>query len=165
VGKVGSHLAKLCKAFKMKIYGNDIKKNLACKYPWIHFCNLSKLAQLCDIITVHTPLDDSTRNLIDRKLIGKMKKGVVLINCARGGIIDERALIDNLKNKKISYAGLDVYVNEPNINAEFRLLKNVLLTPHQAGKTVESRVRISEMLAERLHKEMEKLTKKEKNLN
>lgn len=162
VGRVGSHLAKLCKAFKMKIYGNDIKENLANKYPWIRFCSLNELVRSCDIITVHTPLDETTRNLINGKLMKQMKRGVVLINCARGGIINEKSLIENLKGEKISYAGVDVFINEPDINKGFLPLKNVLLTPHQAGKTVESRVRISNMLAERLHAEMSKRAKKKK---
>ena len=162
VGRVGSHLAKLCKAFKMDVYGNDIKTHLAKQYPWIHFCGLNALARTCDIITVHTPLDESTVNLIDVKLIKQMRSGAVLINCARGGIINENALIENLKRKKICYAGIDVFVNEPVINKGFGGLKNVLLTPHQAGKTVESRIRISKLLAERLHRELVNLLKKKK---
>ena len=162
VGRVGSHLAKLCRAFGMKIYGNDIKKNLYKRYPWIHFCNLTELVKSSDIVTVHTPLDETTRNLIDRNLIGKMKKGVVLINCARGGIVDENALIDNLARNKIAFAGLDVFENEPVVNAGLGVLENVLLTPHQAGKTVESRVRISGMLAGRLHAELTKMAKRKK---
>ena len=157
VGRVGSYVAKLCKAFKMHIYGNDIKKNIAKKYPWIRFSNLSYLIKISDIISVHTPLDRSTRDLIDEKKILKMKPGVIILNCARGGIINEAALIKNLKTKKIFYGGLDVFENEPEINEELKYLNNVLLTPHLAGKTKESRIRISVNLAQRLIQKMNKI--------
>jgi D-3-phosphoglycerate dehydrogenase len=162
VGRVGSYLAKLCKSFNMDVYGNDIKPNLAIKYPWIRFRTLNELAGICDIISVHTPLDESTLNLIDAGVIKKMKKDAILINCARGGIINEPALIINLKKRNIRYAGIDVFANEPFTDEGFRSLNNVLLTPHQAGKTKESRVRISGMLAERLERELKKMSKKKK---
>ncbi len=158
VGRVGSYVAKLCRAFNMKIYGNDIKKSVAKKYPWIKFCSLSKLIKLSDIVTVHTPLDRTTLNLIDEKLINQMRTGVILLNCARGGIINESSLVKNLKSKKIAYAGLDVFENEPEIREEFRYLENVILTPHQAGKTKESRVRISVNLAKRLIEKINKIS-------
>lgn len=156
VGRVGLYLARLCRSFNMKIYGNDIKRGLARRYPWITFCSLKVMASKCDIVTVHTPLDSSTINLVDDNLINSMKKGVILINCARGGIINEQALIKNLLTGKIFYAGLDVFENEPDINKGFKHLKNIVLTPHQAGKTTESRKRISSMLAVRLMDEFER---------
>ena len=79
-----------------------------------------------------------------------LKKNAVLINCARGGIVDENELTRLLKSKKIYYAGMDVFKDEPDINKDFLKLKNVILTPHLAGKTVESKERISVQLAERI---------------
>ena len=159
VGRVGSYLAKLCRAFNMKILGNDIKKSLKNKYPWIHFCDLNYLSSHSDIVTVHTPLDDSTRNMIDANFITRMKTNSILVNCARGGIIDEKALINKLKSNKLFYSALDVFENEPDVNPEFFKLKNIVITPHQAGKTRESKVRISILLAQKLIKELEKKTK------
>lgn len=156
VGRVGLHLARLCRPFGMKILGNDIKKTLSKKYKWIKFCTLQYLIKKSDIITVHTPFNESTRDLINGDLLKEMKSGAIVINCARGGIINERALIERLRSKKIYYAGLDVFINEPTINEDFRKLNNVILTPHQAGKTIESRIRISSELAEGLIKEFKK---------
>jgi D-3-phosphoglycerate dehydrogenase len=153
VGRVGSHIAKLCKSFGMKILGNDIKPNLSRKYPWIYFCNLNFLLKNSDIVTVHTPLDDSTLDLLNKDNLRLLKHNAVIINCARGSIINEKALINLLKQRKNTYAGFDVFDNEPTIRSDFKKLNNIVLTPHQAGKTVESRLRISLKLANKLIKE------------
>lgn len=150
VGKVGSHVARLSKSFGAKIVGNDIKKSLKYKYKWIIFKELNDLLKEADIVTVHTPLDESTLNLLSKNRLRLLKTNAVLINCARGGIVNEVELIRLLKNNKIYYAGIDVFKNEPDINKNFRKLKNVILTPHLAGKTVESKERISVQLAERI---------------
>jgi D-3-phosphoglycerate dehydrogenase len=150
VGRVGSHVAKLCKAFGAKVVGNDIKKTLAHVYNWIEFKELDVLLKVSDIVTVHTPLDISTRNLLSPRRLTFLKNNAIILNCARGGIIDEKALLRKLKSRKIYYAGIDVFENEPDIKKDFRMLSNVLLTPHLAGKTVESKERISLQLAERI---------------
>lgn len=155
VGRVGSHVAKLCRAFGAKILGNDIKKTLAHIYRWIEFKELDELLKASDIVTVHTPLDVSTRNLLNPRRLGLLKRNSVVLNCARGGIINEKALVSRLKSGKIYYAGIDVFQNEPKVRAEFRKLNNVLLTPHLAGKTVESSRRISVQLAECIIKHYE----------
>ena len=157
VGKVGSHTARLCKSFGAKIIGNDIKEFLKNKYKWIIFKELNNLLKVSDIVTIHTPLDSTTVNLLNKNRLGMLKKNAVLINCARGGIVDENELTRLLKSKKIYYAGMDVFKDEPVINKDFLKLKNVILTPHLAGKTVESKERISVQLAERIiayHSEM-----------
>jgi D-3-phosphoglycerate dehydrogenase len=148
VGRVGSYVANLARSFGMKILGNDINRSLFNKYRWIKFVSLDHLIRSSDIITLHTPLDRSTLNLINKNNIKSVKKGTLLINCARGGIVNERALIAALKRNKLYYGGVDVFVNEPDILYEFRKLKNIVLTPHLAGKTKESKVRISVQLAE-----------------
>lgn len=150
VGRIGSYVAKLSKAFGMKIYGNDIKKSLTLKYRWIKFTGLNELLKTCDIITIHTPLDKSTRGLINERNIRLVKRSAVLINCARGGIINEQALYNALKDNKISFAALDVYENEPGIDFRFSSLNNVLLTPHIAGKTKESHKRMAVQAAEQI---------------
>jgi len=150
VGRIGSYVAKMSRAFGMKVYGNDIKKSLSKKYKWIKFLNLNTLLISCDIITIHTPLDNSTKNLINKNNIKLVKSSSVIINCARGGIINEDALYNSLKNKKIYFAGLDVYDNEPDINFKFSRLDNVLLTPHIAGKTKESHKRMAIQAAKKI---------------
>jgi D-3-phosphoglycerate dehydrogenase len=152
VGRVGSYLAKICRAFSMRILGNDIKDSLRKKYKWIEFVSLRRLLQLSDIVTVHTPLDASTRNLLGGREIRMMKHGAILINCARGGIVNEKSLIDSLNKGKIAYAGLDVFENEPSVREEIIKQPHVLLTPHVAGKTKESDRRISVQLAEAICK-------------
>lgn len=150
VGRVGSAVAKYARAFGMKILGNDIKKGLQNKYRWIKFVSKEVLVKNSDIVTLHTPLDSSTRNMMNRKRLSLMKKSSVLLNCARGGIVEEEALIKMLIKKQIYYAGIDVFENEPEINRKFFKLQNVILTPHLAGKTVESKERISYNLANQI---------------
>jgi D-3-phosphoglycerate dehydrogenase / 2-oxoglutarate reductase len=150
VGRIGSRVAAFARSFGMKIYGNDIKQAVINKYKWIKFLPLNRLLKTCDIITVHTPLDKSTRDLINRTNIKFLKPHAIIINCARGGIINEYALYDSLKRKKINFAGIDVFENEPEINFRFADLDNVLLTPHIAGKTKQSHVRMSIQAAEQI---------------
>jgi len=147
LGKVGSHVGKIARSFGMVVLGNDIDKSLAIKYKWIKFLSLKALLSKSDFVTVHTPLDKTTRNLINEKNIALLKKGAILVNCARGGIINENALIDSLKDKKLSYACIDVFTDEPKVNDELLKLENVVLTPHLAGKTKESKQRVSVQLA------------------
>jgi len=150
VGRVGSYVARLARSFNMKILGNDIDKSLIKKHKWIKFVPLRELIKSSDIVTLHTPLDSSTLNLLNKANMRYMKRNAILVNCARGGIVNERDLIDYLKNKRLQYAGIDVFENEPEINPRFRSLQKAVLTPHMAGKTAESRERISVQLAERI---------------
>jgi phosphoglycerate dehydrogenase-like enzyme len=150
VGRVGSYVARIARSFNMNILGNDIKSSVVKKYKWIKFLSLNKLLRTSDIISIHTPLDKTTVNLLNRNNLQLLKKNAILINCARGGIVSENDLLDFLKKKRFYYAGIDVYVNEPKVNPKFRTLQNVVLTPHLAGKTVESKQRISVQLAEKI---------------
>ncbi|MCI0714887.1 MAG: phosphoglycerate dehydrogenase, partial [Chlorobi bacterium] len=88
VGRVGSYVAKISKALGMKILGNDIIPALKNKYKWIKFVSLNTLLKSSDIVTIHTPLDESTRHLINKAGISQMHKDAVLINCSRGGTVD-----------------------------------------------------------------------------
>lgn len=155
VGRVGSTVAKIARSFNMEILGNDIKKSLVNKYKWIKFVSLKSLLIAADIVTIHTPLDKTTRHLLNSKNIINLKKGVILINCSRGGTIEETSLLKLLKQNKI-YAGIDVFEKEPDFNKQFIGLKNVVLTPHLAGKTRESKENMSFQLSERIVKYFEK---------
>ena len=98
----------------------------------------------CDIISLHIPLNNFNNNFISKNKLGLLQKDSILINTSRGKILDENYLIRLLEKKKIKYAGLDVFNSEPNINNRFFGLNNVVLTNHIAGKTIESKSKMSE---------------------
>jgi D-3-phosphoglycerate dehydrogenase / 2-oxoglutarate reductase len=150
VGRIGSLVAKYARSFGMKVVGNDINLKLKNKYKWIKFVSLNQLLKSSDIITIHTPLDESTYHIINRKNIILLKRDAIFINCSRGGTVDEKELIKLLQKKKLRYAGIDIFESEPAFNKQFTKLNNVILTPHAAGKTVESRKRMSILSAENI---------------
>lgn len=109
--------------------------------------DLNQLFSTSDIISIHTPLNDKTRGLVNKETLELMKKDAILINAARGGIVDEEALIDILKNKKIRGAALDVYGQEPlPESSSLRLLENLVMTPHLGASTEEAQFRVGEMV-------------------
>lgn len=150
VGRIGSQVAKYSQAFGMKVLGNDINPKLKNKYKWVKFVSLNQLLKSSDIISIHTPLDESTYHIINSSNIKLIKTGVIFINCARGGTVDEKALLKVLQSKKMRYAGIDVFENEPEFNKQFTKLDNVILTPHIAGKTSESKKGMSLIAAENI---------------
>ncbi len=143
IGKVGSHVAKISNAFGMKIIANDIDRNVKKIYNNLDFQSLSFLLKHADIISVHIPYTKENRKFISKEKLELLNENSVFINTSRGGVIDEKHLLKLLKAGKIKFAALDVFEHEPNINHEFFKLKNVILTNHIAGKTVESSVKIA----------------------
>jgi (S)-sulfolactate dehydrogenase len=120
---------------------------------------LQPLLESSDVVSLHVPLTDETRNLIDAAALGAMKPGAVLINTARGGVVDEAALAEALRSGRLGGAALDVFAEEPLSAAsgvKFAGLPNVLLTPHIAGVTRESNVRVSRLVAERVREHLKK---------
>ena len=105
----------------------------------LKFCNLDELLAISDIVTLHVPLTDETRHMINKETLLKMKKGSFLINTARGPIVDEHDLVESLRSGHLSGAALDVYDNEPNIDPELIGMPNVITTPHIASATYEAR--------------------------
>ena len=99
---------------------------------------IDELIKKSDVITLHLPLDDSTNNIINKDRIQMMKKDAILINLARGGLIDEDALKIAIVENKIAGAALDVFAVEPPIDNEFALMNNVLVTPHIGGSSEEA---------------------------
>ena len=145
-GRIGSNFVKRALAFDMNVYVYDpyidhekIKKSGA--IPIQNFKNnLSKM----DAITLHCPKNEETTNLFTKKEFQTMKKNAFIINCARGGILNEEDLYEALLNEKIAGAGLDVFDVEPTPSSNLLFkLKNVILSPHIAGVTVESTVRMA----------------------
>ena len=119
----------------------------------IDSASLDDIATACDVISVHVPLTDETRHLVDAAFIGQMQSGGILINTARGGVVDETALIAALRNGELGGAALDVYEVEP-VDAvsgkSFAAIPNLMLTPHIAGITEESNLRVSRLTAEQV---------------
>jgi len=151
-GKVGSYVGKLCNAFGMKIFANDTDEKVIRKFPDYKFRDLNFVLRNSDIVTIHIPLNKDNVNFISGSRLELLKTGSVLINTSRGKVIDENYLYGMLKRNRIYFAGLDVMQNEPTVNEKFFKLKNVLLTNHIAGKTEESRKRISENIFKKIDK-------------
>jgi D-3-phosphoglycerate dehydrogenase len=111
---------------------------------WVEFCDLERVCRGSDVISIHVPLLPSTRGLIGAKELGWMKEDAFLINTSRGGIIDEPALAECLRRRKIAGAALDVFVQEPiDKNSSLKELENIILTPHSAALTQECVVRLA----------------------
>ena len=139
-GRIGRILIKRCLGFEMNpiIYDPFVDKEVIEKYGGIKVENLNSSLKVADFISVHLPLNDRTKNLIDLSKLKSMKKDVIIINTARGGIVNENDLDEAIKNNIIFGAGLDVFEKEP-IQMTNPLIKNkkVLLSPHSATFTEE----------------------------
>ena len=145
-GRIGSNFVKRALAFDMNVYVYDpyVEKEKVKISGAIPVDNISENLQKMDAVTLHCPKNDETTDLFTKKEFNLMKKSSFIINCARGGILNEEDLYEALKNKNISGAGLDVFDVEPtpSSNPLFKL-NNVILSPHIAGVTVESTVRMA----------------------
>ena len=136
MGRIGKAIAKRAEAFDCEIsYHSRNKKDV--KYTYYN--DLNELAQEVDTLCIITPGGKETEKLINKKVLDNLGKNGVLINVARGSVIDQDELINYLENKSILAAGLDVYTNEPNIPEKLISLKNTVLLPHIASGTVETR--------------------------
>ncbi len=141
LGRVGREVARRAAGLDMQIIGYDpfLSPEKAGQLGIESISDLKALLPLCDYLTVHTPLTDETRDLIGAEEIAKMRHGARVINCARGGIINEDALVEALQSGKISGAALDVYVEEPPPEDHpIRSQPNVIMTPHLGASTVEA---------------------------
>ncbi|WP_456485984.1 phosphoglycerate dehydrogenase [Hydrogenimonas sp.] len=148
-GNIGSRVGKRAKAFEMDVVAYDpyINPNKATDLGVEYTDNFDDILS-CDIITIHTPKTDETIGMIGKDEIAKMKDGVVLINCARGGLYDEAALYDGLKSGKIRFAGIDVFVKEPATDNPLLDLDNITVTPHLGANTHESQYKIATQAAQ-----------------
>lgn len=148
-GRIGVSVIRRLNGFGTRILAYDISPNeeLESKYN-LKYVDLNELLKKSDIVTLHVPLTDSTRGMIGHKQLEIMKKGAYLINLARGGLIDEEALYDHLKSKRIAGAALDVFSTEPPQKSPLLKLDNVLATPHLAAYTCEAMERMDRMCGE-----------------
>jgi D-3-phosphoglycerate dehydrogenase len=150
LGRIGSEVAKRALSFGMKVVAFDpYLSGEVGKGMGVELVELAILLKSSDFITVHTPLNENTRHMISDKEFALMKDGMRIINCARGGIIDEQALIKAIKQGKIAGACLDVYEKEPP-SPDYELLKldNVITTPHLGASTEEAQVNVAIEIAE-----------------
>ncbi len=146
LGRIGTEVALRAKAFGMKVLGYDpfISEEKA-KQLGIELSSLERIYKESDFISVHTPLTEKTKGLIGKKEIEMMKKSVKIINCARGGIIDEEALANALKEGRVSGAAIDVYSKEPPLEPRNPLLDapNCILVPHLGASTSEAQFNVA----------------------
>ena len=99
---------------------------------------LDDLLARADVVSLHVPLDGSTRQMLSRDRIGRLRPGAVLINCARGGLVDEQAVADAIRDRKIAGAAFDVLEIEPPVSCELATLPNVIVSPHIGGSTEDA---------------------------
>lgn len=139
-GRIGSKAARLFNAFETKLIGYDPIENAELKALGMEYVEIDEVMKKADVISLHMPLMESTKGFISREKLELMKSTAVLINCARGPVMDNSALADILNNDQIAGAGIDVFDMEPPIPSDYPLLsaKNTILTPHVAYATDES---------------------------
>jgi len=150
MGAIGQSLARRAKAFGMDIVYSDARQAPAEVEQELgaRRVELDELLRTADVVSIHAPLMDETRHLINADTLGLMKESAYLVNSARGPIIDEAALVDALKAGKIAGAGLDVYENEPETHPGLVDLDNVVLLPHLGSATIETRTAMGVLAAE-----------------
>lgn len=150
LGRIGSRVAyHAVKGFEMKVLYTDPKSNpeFEKEFGAQYFEKLDEMLPQCDFVSIHVPLLDSTHHLINEARLGMMKSSAYLINTSRGPIIDEKALAEALKKGVIRGAAIDVFEFEPEITPELKDLDNIILTPHIASATEETRNKMAEMAA------------------
>jgi D-3-phosphoglycerate dehydrogenase len=156
-GRIGSEVAVRARAFGMKTIAYDpyLPADVAQKVG-VELCNLDRLLKESDFITIHAMLTDETRGMIGVAEFAKMKPTAYVVNCARGGIIDETALYNALKDKKIAGAALDVFAKEPLADSPLVKLDNIVFTPHIGASTKEGQERAGVQVAEQVIKALKR---------
>ena len=141
LGNIGKKVARRAAAFDARVQYHDILRLTEAEEDalGVRFVLLNELLRTSDIVTLHVPLNDSTRGMVGARELSQMKSGAILVNTCRGPVVDENALYEALKGKRLAGAGLDVLVEEPPAkNHPLFTLPNVTLTPHSAGPTWEN---------------------------
>ena len=147
MGRIGQIVAERARAFKMKIiYFNRNKLSKDLEKDAAYYSDLKSMLPNCDYVSLHTPATPETKNIINSETLKLFPKHSVFINTSRGSTVDDDALIEALKNKKIYGAGLDVFNNEPNLDKRYLELDNCFVLPHVGSATHETRLAMS-MLA------------------
>ncbi len=151
LGKIGQAVAERARALEMTILGVDpyvTPEQAALR--GIQLVDMDTLLVASDVVTVHVPLSRATRHLIGRKAIARMKHGALILNVARGGIVDEAAVVDGLRDGRLGGVALDVFEDEPPTASPLLDAPNTLLTPHLGASTAEAHVLVAEEVAEQV---------------
>ncbi|XP_053213259.1 D-3-phosphoglycerate dehydrogenase-like [Panonychus citri] len=148
LGRIGREVARRMQAFNMRTIGYDpfVTPDVARSFG-VEFMELEKIWPLADYITLHVPLIESTRNLINPITLSKCKKGVMIINCCRGGTVSETALVEALNSGQAGGAGLDVFEEEPCKFTELLQHPKVICTPHLGASTKEAQIKVAEEIS------------------
>lgn len=151
IGQIGKRVALRAKGFNMKVLASEIApdETFVAEHN-IELTDLNRLLEKSDFITIHTPLTDATRNLIDKKELEKMKPTAFLVNTARGGIVNEDALYDALTSNTIAGAAFDVLVDEPPVDRKLIGLDNFIATPHISAFTKEAITNMERLSAQNI---------------
>jgi glyoxylate reductase len=150
-GRIGTAVARRAIGFNMKVLYYDVVPNETLEREvGAKKVELDELLRESDFVTLHVPLLPSTHHLIGERELKLMKRTAYLINTSRGPVVDERALVEALRNGEIAGAGLDVFENEPELTPGLAELDNVVLTPHTASASVETRARMATLAAENI---------------
>jgi glyoxylate reductase len=145
LGGIGTMVARRAGGYKMNIIYNKHTRDMEAEQKMgVKFCELNELLATSDVITLHVPLTDETRHMINKDTLSKMKKGAFLVNTARGQVVQEHDLVEALRSGQLGGAGLDVFDNEPDISPELYDMPNVITTPHIASATWEARNKMGE---------------------
>ena len=143
-GRIGRRVGQIARALGMRVVA--CSRRGVCD-EGVENVSLEELLSRADVVSLHCPLTEQTRHLLDREAFGKMKPGVMLINTARGGIVDHDALAEALRSGKLAGAGLDVYPQEPSIPEALLAMDNVVCTPHVGANTAQTREAMAEACA------------------
>lgn len=147
-GRIGSAFARRMAGFGMRVaYFNRSRNERLERELGAERLELAELMRRADLVSLHVPLSEETRGLVSAEMIAALKPSAIVVNTARGEVIDEKALIDALKRRRIFAAGFDVYENEPNLNPDLFELTNVVLLPHLGSATKETRDVMADLAA------------------
>lgn len=148
LGGIGSRVAKRCEAFEMEVvyYGPREKKEFSYKY----YDNVAEMAKDCDFLMLCCPGGPATANLVDAHVLDALGPKGILINIARGSVVDEPTLVEALQNGTIAAAGLDVFANEPHVPEEYISMDNVVLLPHIGSATIETRTKMGQLVIDNI---------------
>lgn len=149
LGAIGKRVADIANAFGCEVYAYTRTPK---PYPGVKHVSKEELFSMCDIVSLHTPLNAETRGIVGKSELALMKPTAMLINTARGGVVDTPALVDALKNNRIAGAGIDVFDMEPPIPADYELahLPNTVVTPHVAFATKQAFEKRAVIIADNL---------------
>jgi glyoxylate reductase len=150
MGRIGQAVARRGRGFGMEILYHNRSRNPDAEELGARYRGLEDLLHESDFVSIHTPLTEETLHLIGAEELERMKPESILVNTSRGPVVDESALADALKNRRIFAAGLDVYEREPEVNPELLELENVVLAPHIGSASFETRDKMATLAAENL---------------